>query len=62
MARVMKDHVDIPAEVAVNVVLETVVDSSALEVSPALEEEEEEEEARVADDSEVAVKDEEGAD
>lgn len=61
MARVMKDHVDIPAEVAVNVVLETVVDSSALEVSPALEEEEEEED-RVADDSEVAIKDEEGAD
>jgi len=56
----MNDHADIPDEVTDNVVLETLEDSSALEVSPALEEEEEDGVAE--DDSGVADKDEEGAD
>lgn len=60
VSRVVPCDVVRAGEVTVNVVLETLVDPSALEVSPALEEEEEE---RVADDdSEVADKDEEGAD
>lgn len=50
------NHVDIPGEVTVNVVLETLVDS------PALEEEEMEEDGVADDDSGVADKDEEEAD
>lgn len=58
--KVTNDHVDIPEEVAVNVVLDILEDSPALEISPALEEEEED---RVAvDDPGVADNDEEGAD
>lgn len=49
------NHVDIPGEVTVNVVLETLVDSPALE-------EEMEEDGVADDDSGVADKDEEEAD
>lgn len=58
--QVINGHVDIPVEVTVNDVLDTLEDSSALEVSPALEEEEED--GVAGDDSGVVDKDEEGAD
>lgn len=53
------DRANIPGEVTVNVVLETLEDSPVLEVSPALEEEED---GVADDDSEVADKDGEEAD
>ena len=62
MPRAINDHADIPDEVTVNVALETLGVSSALEVPPALEEEEEEEDGVAGDDSGVADKDGEEAD